>query len=127
MDHWTQKCDGAGCSPTEYANVCRERDELQAALDGAKLSMKALNEKLVEITAERDALIEVVKRGIGEPCDYCTHCSVGLACDGDGDCATCETKCTCGTCDTQGSNFEFVGVKEEPVKLVTEILGGPQA
>lgn len=40
----------------EFAKVCLERDELKAALDGAKLVMKALNEKMVQVTAERDEL-----------------------------------------------------------------------
>ena len=44
----------------EIAKVCRERDELKAALDGAKLAMKALNEKLVQVTEERDELKKII-------------------------------------------------------------------
>ena len=134
MEHWAQKCDGAGCDPSAFVSVCRERDRLKAklqsviatlhdveseyyemkeAFDGAKRAMAALNEKLVQITSERDALTESIKRGPPDPCSLCKHNSVGLACDGEGDCALCENKCTCGACDAHASNFEFVGVKKE--------------
>ena len=74
----------------EFAKVCRERDELKAelqtvikelhdaksereelraALDGAKIGMKALNEKLVQVTAERDELKKIIAGGI-DACGY---------------------------------------------------------
>lgn len=116
MEHWAQKCDGAGCPP-EYIAVCKERDKLKAAFDGAQLALKSLNERLVEVTAERDLLIESIKRGPPpDPCSLCNHNSVGLVCDGMDDCANCENRCPCGTCDLHASNFDFIGVKKEENK-----------
>lgn len=95
----------------EFAKVCRERDELKAALDGAKLAMKALNEKLVQVTAERDALEKIV----GESrfnCDYCKNVGVLQGCGFDGPCRECvePEKCVCGKCKS-GSMFEYRGVE----------------
>lgn len=117
MEYWAQKCDGAGVDPAEYAAVCKERDELRAALDGAKLSMKALNEQLVVITAARDMLIDAIKCGPpSDPCCLCKHNSVGLACDEVDECAICENRCPCANCDSHACNFDFVGVKKEENK-----------
>lgn len=134
MEHWAQNCDGSGVDPAEHAAVCKERDRLQAelqsviaklheteserdglkvALDGAKLSMKALNEKLVEVTAERDGLIEIVRKGV-DACDFCRNAGLMEREICEGLCFDCliSKECLCGNC-TGGSNFEFVGVKKE--------------
>lgn len=112
MEHW--KCDGAG-RPDELAAVCRERDELKAALDGAQLGLKALNEKLVEVTAERDALVRIIGCGI-DACDHCTHNGSEVPCSEmvpAPDCEECTLEKTiCCKCE-YGSSFEFVGVEEE--------------
>ena len=81
----------------EFSKVCRERDELKAALDGAKLAMKALNEKLVQVTAERDALFEEVR-------GYCHTCKKRNT-DFD-----CEKKCYG---HKLGSAWEWKGVAPE--------------
>lgn len=125
-------CDGSGVDPAEHAAVCRERDRLHAelqsviaklheteserdglkvALDGAKLSLKALNEKLVKVTAERDGLIEIVRKGF-DACDHCMHDGSGLPC-GEmvpaPDCDECTLeKAICCKCYA-GSHFEFAG------------------
>ena len=103
MEHWAQKCDGAGVDPAEYAAVCKERDEMKAALE--------------QVSAERDVLVESIKRGPPpDPCSLCKHNSVGLACDGLDECASCENRCPCGSCDLHACNFELVSVKKEKVK-----------
>lgn len=115
MEHWAQKCDGAGVDPAEHSKVCKERDELKAALDGAKIGMKALNDKLVEIAAERDALLEIVRKSV-EACDYCKN--IGAVCPcfdmyPPPDCDECTLeKSICCKCRA-GSLFEFVGVNKE--------------
>ena len=118
MEHWAQKCDGAGVEPAEYAAVCQERDELKAALDGARLSMKALNEKLVEVTAERDVLVRIIGQGI-DACDHCTHDGMELPCNKmvpTPECDECTLdKAICCKCYA-GRYFEFVGVKKEETK-----------
>ena len=96
MEHWAQKCDGAGVDPAEHAAVCKERDELKTLLE--------------KVNAERDVLIEAIKRTPPDPCFLCKWNAVGLFCDGDGNCATCENRCPCGTCDVNACNFVFVGV-----------------
>lgn len=124
-DHWSalldeyearlQRCDGAGVDPAEYAAVCKERDDLKAAFEGAKLSMKALNQKLVQITAERDGLAAALCKSI-DACDHCKHNGMELPC-GDmippPECDECALeKAICCKCYA-GSGFEFVGVKGE--------------
>lgn len=118
MEHWAQNCDGAGVDPAEHSKVCKERDELKAALDGAKIGMKALNNKLVEIAAERNALLDIVRKG-AESCDYCTHNGVACPCFDmlpPPECDECTMEKTiCCKCRA-GSCFEFVGVKKEETK-----------
>jgi chromosome segregation ATPase len=89
------------------------RDELSAALEGAKLSMKALNEKLVQVTAERDALEKIVGE-LSFNCDYCKHVGVLQGCGFDGPCWECveQEKCVCGRCKC-GSGFEYRGVETD--------------
>ena len=88
----------------EFAKVCRERDELKAAYDGAKLAMKALNEKLVQVTAERDALEKIVAGGL-DACNYCEHEIEGM-CGNTYGCVECMERCVCGTCNG-GSAFKL--------------------
>jgi hypothetical protein len=97
----------------EFAKVCRERDELKAAYDGAKLAMKALNEKLVQVTAERDALEKIVGESSFN-CEYCKHVGVLQGCGFDGPCWECvePEKCVCGRCKS-GSMFEYRGVEAD--------------
>lgn len=97
----------------EFAKVCRERDELKAAYDGAKLAMKALNEKLVQVTAERDALEKIVGESSFN-CNYCKHVGVLQGCGFDGPCWECVEleKCVCGRCNS-GSMFEHRGVEDK--------------
>jgi hypothetical protein len=97
----------------EFAKVCRERDELKAAYDGAKLAMKALNEKLVQVTAERDALEKIVGESSFN-CEYCKHVGVLQGCGFDGPCFECvePEKCVCGRCKN-GSMFEYRGVEDK--------------
>ena len=101
MEHWAQKCDGAGVDPAEYAAVCRERD--------------ALKTDLAKVTAERDVLVQVVGRSI-DACDHCVYDGMALPCsdmDTPPDCDECTLeKAICCKCYA-GSNFEFVGVKKE--------------
>lgn len=156
MEHWAQKCDGAGVDPAEHSKVCMERDRLsealgranadaaymehvrdmaqaerdamakrlvaaetelgetKAALDGAKLSMKALNEKLVEITAERDVLARIVGQGI-DACDHCIHNGTDAPCSEMEHEPICEEclleKAICCKCYA-GSHFKFAGVEK---------------
>lgn len=79
MEHWAQKCAGSGVDPAKYAAVCKERDDLRAAFEGAKLSMKALNQKLVQITAERDGLAAALCKSL-DACDHCKHNGMELPC-----------------------------------------------
>ena len=97
----------------EFAKVCRERDELKAAYDGAKLAMKALNEKLVQVTAERDALEKIVGESSFN-CDYCKHIGVLQGCGfGRVGCVGCPmAECVCGKCKS-GSMFEYRGVEDK--------------
>ena len=92
----------------EFAKVCQERDELKAALDGAKLAMKALNEKLVQVTAERDALEKALKSCDG-CCAVCVHENDRPDCDGN--CTGCKAKCHCYTCSRENENFVWVGME----------------
>lgn len=88
--------------------------ETKAALAGAKLSMKALNEKLVEITAERDALAKILRKS-DLACDYCSYGTEEHAAPCGEDvlvvgCDQCTHKRTiCCPCE-DGSNFVFAGV-----------------
>ena len=93
-----------GKRDNEFAKVCRERDELKAALDGAKLAMKALNEKLVQVTAERDALENALKRH-PDRCEECEHEKPSC----NGDCDGCSPNCPCYFCSEMGSNFVLKG------------------
>lgn len=86
------------------------RDELKAAYDGAKIGMKALNEKLVQVTAERDALKKIVAGGI-DACSYCEHEMEGL-CGNTYECVECVERCVCGKCEG-GSMFEYRGVEDK--------------
>ena len=88
----------------EFAKVCQERDELKAALDGAKLAMKALNEKLVQVTAERDVLENALKRH-PDRCEECEHEKPSC----NGDCDGCSPNCPCYFCSEMGSNFVLKG------------------
>lgn len=88
----------------EFSKVCQERDELMAALDGAKLAMKALNEKLVQVTAERDALENALKRH-PDRCEECEHEKPSC----NGDCDGCSPNCPCYFCSEMGSNFVLKG------------------
>lgn len=88
----------------EIMRACRERDELKAAYDGAQLAMKELNEKLVQVTAERDELKKIIAEGI-DACDHCEHEMEGQ-CRNLCECAECPEKCVCGTC-YGGSAFEL--------------------
>lgn len=101
MEHWAQKCDGAGIDPAEYAAVCRERDALKA--------------ELAKVTAERELLLRAVRTGI-DACNYCRHDGAEPPCHGmdmPPDCDECVLeKAICCKCYA-GSNFEFVGVKKE--------------
>ena len=81
-----------------------EKSELEAAYDGAKLSMKALNEKLVQVTAERDALETALKRHPNR-CEECEH--ERPSCNGD--CEGCSPNCPCYFCWEIGSNFVLKG------------------
>lgn len=111
MEHWAQKCDGAGVDPAEHAAVCRERDELKAAYEGAQLAMKALNENLVQVTAEREYLVGVIRASV-EGCDFCAHAAGIDGCTFDGLCDECPNEsCKCKACFA-GSRFEFAGVPE---------------
>lgn len=98
-----------------------ELSETKAALDGAKLAMKALNEKLVDVTAERDALSGAVAK-TASACALCRHESWSLPCleiKGAIECETCTLeKAICCTCE-DGSSFEF-GVKEAEAALAAE-------
>lgn len=107
-----QRCDGAGVDPAEYASVCKERDDLKAAFEGAKLSMKALNQKLAQITAERDGLAAALCKAL-DACDHCKHNGMELPCGGMVPISECD-ECTlepaiCCKCYA-GSCFEFAGV-----------------
>lgn len=110
MEHWAQKCDGAGVDPAEYAAVCKERDDLRPAYDGAQLALKALNEKLAEVTAERDAAVDDM-RGMLDNCKACLHAHDAPA-DCDFECLSCEKKCACADC-RDGICFEWRGAKKE--------------
>lgn len=99
----------------EFAKVCRERDELKAAYDGAKLAMKALNEKLVQVTAERDALLSIVKNW--SECEHCKHVKEKLleenCVPGEHRCYLCTMeKIPCCECSA-GSKWEWKGVAED--------------
>lgn len=129
MEHWAQKCDGAGVDPAQYAKVCLERDELKAAYEAAQMALKALNEKLVsneaklqkaiaelhEVKSERDALAGIVAQSL-TAYENCEHEHLELPCIDLVEALECEEcrleKRLCCTCDN-GSNFELKFVKEE--------------
>lgn len=108
MEHWAQKCDGAGVDPAEHAAVCKERDRLQVELQ------KVIGE-LHEVKSELDAAIGAIGRSI-VACYSCRHDGMGLPCDEmvpAPDCDECTLEKTiCCKC-YDGSNFEFAGMKEE--------------
>lgn len=102
----------------------RELAEVEAAFDGAKLGMKALNELLVETQAERDALaarvaqleqeksvlIYFAKKSC-EACEICRHVDIIdiEKCEGICDECALASCCVCAKC-YESSEFEFVGV-----------------
>ena len=96
MEHWAQKCDGAGVDPAEYAAVCRERDELKA--------------QLAQVTAERDAAVEDLRSPL-DNCKVCRHGNDAFPGGCDGDCMECGLDCFCKDC-RNGSKFEWRGVQE---------------
>ena len=125
MEHWAQKCDGAGVDPAQYAKVCLERDELKAAYEAAQMALKVLNEKLVqsdselqsvksqlhESKSERDALLEDMKLCV-DCCKICSH-EMSLPPAGcDGDCLQCKLDCYCKDC-LDGKKFEWRGIAKE--------------
>ena len=100
-----------GTLQIHLVKVQEARDELNAAYDGAKLAMKALNEKLVQVTAERDALEKIVGESSFN-CDYCKHVGMLTGCGVGGPCFECvgQEECVCGKCKS-GSMFEYRGVE----------------
>lgn len=95
MEHWSQKCDGAGC-PAEYIAVCRERDELKKELD--------------KVTKALDAAVKDMKCML-DNCKACIH-EHDAPEDCDCECVECKKKCPCGAC-IEGSKFEWRGAREE--------------
>lgn len=98
------------CKDEAYSLVCKERDDLEVALDGAKLSMMALNEKLVKVTEERDSAVEDMRHML-DNCKACVH-EHDAPEDCDCECVECKKKCPCGAC-IEGSKFEWRGAREE--------------
>lgn len=122
MEHWAQKCDGAGVDPAEHAAVCKERGELKRELEETKELLEAaknaqglLQIRLVKVQERQDALLEIVRKNV-EACDYCTHNGAECPCFDmcpPPDCDECTLeKSICCKC-YNGSNFEFVGIEKE--------------
>ena len=109
----------------DYGKVCKERDELKAAYEAAQLGLKALNERMVffsnqrddlkkqveQLEAEKAVLIRFVKDSC-EACDLCSHAAIMADDRCEGICCECEVEavCICGSCKG-ASNFEFAGVE----------------
>lgn len=88
-------CDAVSMN-VDYGKVCKERDELKAAL--------------AKVTAERDAAVEDMAQML-DNCKACAHAHDAPS-DCDCECQTCRKKCACGDC-RDGSRFEWRGVRRE--------------
>lgn len=83
--------------------------DLQDACDMAHASMADALAYIHQLERERDALLEIVRNEAD--CQVCKH--IKEECDGD--CSFCEIEgpCACARCTTDGSHWEWAGIKED--------------